>query len=172
MALQGDLEMPTLLELTKEHAAAEDRRDVAATIATFTHDCVYTVEAFGIDLRGRDQAAQHYAGAFSAWPDFYNKEVILFDAGDDIFAKAYVEFTHTVEWNGIPPNGKKIGFWSVAHFPKAEDGLLKGEHVYLNGNEFLHKLGALPSANALEVAAHIRTLEARIAELERALAAK
>jgi steroid delta-isomerase-like uncharacterized protein len=162
--------MPTLLELAKAHGAAEDRRDVAATIATFTEDCVYTVEAFGIDLKGREQAAQHYSGAFSAWPDFYNKEVLWFDAGEDIFAKAYVEFTHNIEWNGIAPNGKKIGFWSVAHFPRAKDGLLKGEHVYLNGNDFLHKLGALPSANAFEVAAHVRTLEKRIAELEAALA--
>jgi steroid delta-isomerase-like uncharacterized protein len=163
--------MPSLLDLAKAHAVAEDRHDVAATIATFTKDCEYTVEAFGIDLKGREQATQHYTGTFSAWPDFYNKEVMLFDAGDDIFAKAYVEFTHTQDWHGIPATGKKIGLWSVAHFPKAEDGLLKGEHVYLNGNELLYKLGALPSANALEVAAHIRSLEQRIAELEKALAA-
>src|ERR1700737_3706679 len=107
--------MPTLLELAKAHGVAEDRRDVAATVATFTEDCVYTVEAFGIDLKGREQAAQHYSGAFSAgpdlfrafsaWPDFFNKEVLWFDAGDDIFAKAYVEFTHNIEWNGIAPNG-------------------------------------------------------------------
>ena len=159
--------MPTMLELAKAHGAAEDRRDVAGTIATFTQDCVYTVEAFGLDLKGQDQVAQHYAGAFAAWPDFFNKEVIWYDAGDDVLAKAHVEFTHNSTWNGIAPNFKKVDFWSVAHFPPAKDGLLKGEHVYLNGNELLHKLGALPSANAFEIAAHIRALEARIAELER-----
>ena len=158
--------MPTPLELAKTHAAAEDRRDVAATLATFTEDCVYTVEAFGLDLKGKDQVRQHYSGAFSAFPDFFNKEVIWFDAGEDVFAKAYVEFTHDSAWNDIPPTGRKIGFWSVAHFPRAKDGLLLGEHVYLNGNEFLHKLGTLPSANAFEIAAHIRALEARIAELQ------
>jgi steroid delta-isomerase-like uncharacterized protein len=162
--------MPTTLELAKAHGAAEDRRDVAATVATFTEDCVYTVEAFGLELRGREQAAQHYSGAFGAWADFFNKEVIWFDAGDDVLAKALVEFTHDREWNGIPPNGRKVSFWSVAHFPRAKDGLLQGEHVYLNGNALLHQLGALPSANAFEVAAHIRTLEKRVAELEAALA--
>jgi len=161
--------MPTTLELAREHGAAEDRRDVAATVAAFTEDCVYTIEAFGIELRGREQAAQHYAGTFAAFPDFYNKEVTWYDAGDDVFGKAVVEFTHDREWNGLPPTGKKVSFASIGHFPRAKDGLLQGEHVYMNGNEFLHKLGALPSANAFELANHIRTLEARIAELERSL---
>lgn len=164
--------MSTTLELAKAHGEAEDRQDVAATVATFTEDCVYTVEAFGLDLKGREQAAQHYAGAFAAWPDFFNKEVIWYDAGDDVFAKARVEFTHNSEWNGIPATGKKVSFWSMAHFPRAKDGLLQGEHVYMNGNELLHKLGALPSANAFELVAHIRALEGRIAELEKALGRK
>jgi hypothetical protein len=125
-----------------------------------------------MEVRGKDQAAQHYAGAFSAFPDFVNKEVIWFDAGSDVFGKARVEFTHDSTWNGIPPTGKKVSFWSLAHFPRAKDGLLLGEHVYMNGNELLHKLGALPSANAFELAAYIQTLESRIAELERTFARK
>ncbi len=161
--------MPTTLELAKVHAAAEDRQDAVAAVATFSEDCTYQIDAFGVDLKGREQAIQHYTGAFAAFPDFENKEVIWFDAGEDVFAKAYVEFTHNREWNGMPPTGRKVGFWSVAHFPRAKDGLLKGELVYLNGNEFLHKLGALPSANAFEVAAYVRSLEARIADLEQAL---
>jgi len=66
--------MPTLLELAKAHATAEDRHDVAATVATFSKDCAYTVEAFGIDLKGKDQIAQHYSGTFSAFPDFSTKK--------------------------------------------------------------------------------------------------
>jgi steroid delta-isomerase-like uncharacterized protein len=158
--------MPTTLELAKAHAAAEDRHDVAATLATFSKDCAYTVEAFGIDLKGKEQIGQHYSGTFSAFPDFFNKEVLWFDAGNDVFGKALVEFTHDSTWNGLPPSGKKISFWSFAHFPRAKDGLLAAEHIYMNGNEFLHKLGALPSASAFEIAAHIQALEGRIAELE------
>ena len=164
--------MPSTLELAKVHAAAEDRRDAKATVATFTPDCVYTIDAFGISLKGREQALQHYAGAFSAWPDFYNKHVEWYDAGVDVWGKAYVEFTHSTEWNGIPPNGKTIGFWSAAHFPRAKDGLLLGEHVYMNGNDLLHQLGGLPSSNPFELAAHIKALETRIQELERQVARK
>jgi len=164
--------MPSTLELAKAHGLAEDRQDVEATVATFTPECVYTIDAFGVELKGREQAKQHYAGAFAAWPDFYNKEVIWYDAGDDVWAKAQIEFTHNSEWNGIPPNRKKISLWSAAHFPRAKDGLLQGEHVYMNGNDLLYQLGALPSANAFELVTHIRSLEARIKELEHALARK
>ena len=150
--------MSALLDLAKRHAAAEDCHDVAGTMATFTQDCVYTIDAFGIDLKGQDQIAQHYAGSFAAFPDLINKEVLWFDAGDDVFGKALVEVTHDKEWNGLPPTGKKVEFWTAAHFPRAADGLILGEHIYMNGNELLHKFGALPSANAFEVAAHIRAL--------------
>jgi hypothetical protein len=71
--------MPTTLELAKAHAAAEDAHDVASTLATFSKDCVYTVEAFGFELKGQGQIGQHYLGTFSAFPDFINKEVIWFD---------------------------------------------------------------------------------------------
>jgi steroid delta-isomerase-like uncharacterized protein len=160
--------MQTTIELAKAHAAAEDRQDVEATLATFSKDSAYTVEAFGVQLKGHDQIRQHYAGVFSAWPDFVNSRVTWYEAGDDVWAKAFAEFTHSREWNGIRPNGKRIGFSSVAHFPRAKDGLLAAEHVYMNGNDLLYQLGALPSANAFEIAAHIRSLEGRINELEQA----
>jgi steroid delta-isomerase-like uncharacterized protein len=163
--------MNTTLELARTHAAAEDHHDASAAVATFTEDCVYTVAAFGMNLRGKEQITQHYQGTFSAFPDFYNREVTWFDAGEDVFGRALVEFTHDKEWNGLPPTGKRVSFWSIAHFPRAKDGLLLGEHVYMNGNEFLCQLGALPSANAFEIAAYIRGLETKIADLQRKLAA-
>jgi len=53
--------MTTTLELAKVHVDAEDKQDVPATVATLTKDCVYTIDAFGVDLKGREQASQHYA---------------------------------------------------------------------------------------------------------------
>src|SRR5450756_637148 len=144
--------MPTTLELAKAHSRAEDRQDLEATLATFSNDCEYSIEAFGIELKGKEQIGQHYSNTFAAFPDFVNKEVIWFDAGDDVFGKALVEFTHDSVWTGLQPTGKKISFWSFAHFPRARDGLLAAEHIYMNANDFLHKLGALPSANAFEIA--------------------
>jgi steroid delta-isomerase-like uncharacterized protein len=163
--------MSTPLELAKLHALAEDNHSAPDTVAMFTDDCVWTFEAFGIELKGKEQIAAQYASTFAAFPDFRNVETIWYEAGNDVFVKALVEFTHDKDWNGIPASGKTIRIWALAHLPGAEDGLLRGEHVHLNGCEFLHKLGALPSANVFEVAAHIRDLERRVEELQAARAA-
>jgi hypothetical protein len=42
-----------LLDLAKQHVAAEDRRDVEAAVATMTENCIWTWDAFGIRLSGR-----------------------------------------------------------------------------------------------------------------------
>lgn len=158
--------MTTPLALAKQHAQAEDEHDVTATVAMFTANCVWTFDAFGVDLRGKEAIAAQYASTFAAFPDFRNVQTTWYDAGEDVFVRALVEFTHDREWNGIPATGRKVRIWALAHLPRAPDGLLQGEHVHLNGCDFLHQLGALPSANAFEVASHIRQLERRIAELE------
>jgi steroid delta-isomerase-like uncharacterized protein len=158
--------MTTPLVLAKQHAQAEDEHDAAASVAMFTENCVWTFDAFGVDLRGKEAIAAQYASTFAAFPDFRNVQTLWYDAGSDVFVKALVEFTHDREWNGIPATGRKVRIWALAHLPRAPDGLLQGEHVHLNGCDFLHQLGALPSANAFEIASHIRQLERRIAELE------
>lgn len=162
--------MSRLLELAKAHVIGEDSRDVQATLDTMSEDCFYTMEAFGLDFRGKDQIGAHYSGTFSAIPDFYNSKLQWFDAGTDIFLRAEFEGTHNSEWNGIPATGNKFRMWATAHFPQGPDGRLAGENVYLNGNEMLYQMGALPSSNALEIYEHIRSLKARIAELETKLA--
>jgi steroid delta-isomerase-like uncharacterized protein len=158
--------MTTPLDLAKQHALAEDEHSVPATVAMFTENCVWTFDAFGVNLRGKEEIAAQYTSTFAAFPDFRNVEAIWYDAGDDVFVKALVEFTHDREWNGIPATGRKVRIWALAHLPRAPDGLLQGEHVHLNGCDFLHQLGLLPSANAFEVAAHIRELERRLSELQ------
>src|SRR5450432_3965252 len=158
--------MTTPLALAKLHALAEDEHDVAATVAMFTEKCRWTFDAFGIDLRGKEEIAAQYASTFAAFPDFRNVETIWYDGGDDVFVKALVEFTHDREWNGIPATGRKVRIWALAHLPRAPDGLLQGEHVHLNGCDFLYQLVLLPSANAFEVAAHIRELERRLSKLQ------
>jgi steroid delta-isomerase-like uncharacterized protein len=160
-----------MLTLAKAHADAEDRRNVEETVATFTENCVYSINAFSLDIKGQEAVAKSYAMTFEAFPDFHNAETEYFLATNgDVFIKALVEFTHSSDWNGIPATGKKLSFWSLAHFPRAADGLFVGEHVHLNGPDFLYQIGALPSNNIFEVAAHIRKLEAEVADLEARLA--
>ncbi len=55
---------------------------------------------------------------------------------------------------------------AFVHFPRAADGLLLGERIYTNGNDFLAQMGALPSANSLVLADHIRRLEEQVKQLQ------
>ena len=131
-------------------------------MATFTDDCIYTIPSFGLDLRGKEEVGAHYSGTFDTFPDFRNLDATYWDCETDVFLKVRVAYTITEEWNGIKPPPEKVGgevqFWALAHFPEADDGLLLGENVWLNGNEVLAGFGVLPSADVFEVAKGYQSL--------------
>jgi steroid delta-isomerase-like uncharacterized protein len=159
--------MATTIDLVRTHLEAEDRRDVDGAVATFSDDCFYKMDTFGIDLRGKSAIADHYRAAFTAMPNFANdKNGKMFDGGDDVFRLGYFQVTQSGPWKDLPASGRNVKVWVLAHFPRAADGKLAGESVWFNGNDFLHQLGYLPSANAMELASHIKKLEDEIAELE------
>jgi steroid delta-isomerase-like uncharacterized protein len=157
--------MPSLVELVRAHIEAEDRRDVQATLDTFSDDCFYTMHAFGLDLRGKEQIGNHYRNAFKAMPNFHNPESRIIDAGDDVFWIGRMEAIQTGPWGDLPATGRKVVNVGLAHFPRGSDGRLAGEHTWFNGNDFLHQLGLLPSSNSMELVRHIKTLESRLARL-------
>jgi steroid delta-isomerase-like uncharacterized protein len=155
-----------LLDLAKQHVAAEDRRDVEAAVATMTENCIWTWDAFGIRLSGREQVRQLYTATFQSFPDYTQRNVRYYDCGEDVFTVVEACFTHDRDWFGIPASGREVIVPAAAHFSRAADGRLASEHVYMYGNDLLHQLGALPSPNALELLEYVRKLEARIAALE------
>ena len=153
--------MSKMMDLVKEHVAAEDRCDVDAVMATFTDDCIYKIPAFGVDLRGKEQTRGFYAEEFKTFPDFRALETTYWECGTDVFLKVRHAYTITGEWNGIEPPPEKVGtemqFWALAHFPEADDGMLLGENIWINGNELLANFGVLPSADVFEVAKGFQT---------------
>ena len=160
--------MRSLMEFVKAHIEAEDRRDVQATLDTFSEDCFYTMHTFGLDLRGKEQIGNHYRNAFRAMPNFFNPEYRLIDAGNDIFLIGRMTATHTGQWGDLAPTGRTVNNFGIAHFSRGPDGRLAGEHTWGNGNNFLFQLGVLPSPNALDLVKHIKSLEARLAKLRAA----
>jgi steroid delta-isomerase-like uncharacterized protein len=159
--------MATTMDLVRAHLEAEDRRDVEGALTSFSDDCSYRMDTFGIDLRGKPAIADHYRGAFKAMPNFANdKNGEMFDGGDDVFRLGYFQVTQSGPWKDLPASGRDVKVWVLAHFPRAPDGQLGGESVWFNGNDFLHQLGHLPSANAMELARYIKELEDEIAKLE------
>lgn len=145
-------------QLVDAHLRAEDVGDVEAVLDTFTEDCIYQIPAYGIDLRGKEQIGNFYAGMFASFPDFENVSETVYAGDGAIFVEIVTERTHDGIWRDIPPTGRRFQTSSLAKFPIAPDGLLGGEIVYVDPVDALYKIGALPARDLFAIAHRFRPL--------------
>jgi steroid delta-isomerase-like uncharacterized protein len=149
------------LEVVKAHMAAEDRRDIDATIATFTEHCYYEVPGLRIALRGKEEIRLWYEELFAAIPDFRNSEERYWQADGSVFFGAYMEGTHLGTWHGWAPTGRSFRSPMLVRIPIAADGLMEAEIVYNDSADVFMQLGVLPrqgsgSERALQAAHRLR----------------
>lgn len=144
------------VELVRAHLAAEDRRDLDATMATFAERCWYSIPTRDYHLEGRDAVRAHYESLFSSFPDIVNEQVEVFDAGARVFATMLVRRRHLGEWAGFPPTGRTVVTHALAEFPIAPDGLLEAEIVHMNPLEALQQIGACHTKDVMELALQAR----------------
>jgi steroid delta-isomerase-like uncharacterized protein len=140
------------LSLVRDHLAAEDHRDLDATMATFTTDCWYAIPAQDLLLRGQAAVKGHYERLFTAFPDLLNENVTLFDGGNRVFATIQVRRRHLGMWGTFPPTGREVVTHALAEFPIAADGLIEAEIVHINPLEALQQIGAVPTRDVFELA--------------------
>jgi steroid delta-isomerase-like uncharacterized protein len=124
----------------REHVAAENRRDVDATIATF-HSPSYEVNGERID--GEEDVRELLQGLMDGFPDFHGEIDKLHHADEAVFGEARITGTHNGEFNGIPPTGKGIDVVMAAVFDFEDDRLLC-ERVYYDVSTILRQIGILP----------------------------
>ena len=151
------------LDLVKAHLRAEDERDVAAVLATFTDDCVYRIPAYDVDLRGKEKIGDFYRSMFASFPDFTNAEETYHVSERAIFVEIETQRTHDGVWRSFSPTGRRFRTTSLAQFPIADDGLLGGEIVHVNPVDALYKIGALPSTDLFATVRRFRPLAQRVA---------
>ena len=125
--------------------AAEDRRDVEATVQTFTENCYYRVPGLGIELRGKSEIRQWYKETFAAVPDFTNANERYYESDRNIFFEADIEGTHLGTWAGWAPTGRRFSVPILVRIPIAADGLLEAEIVYFDNASLFMQLGILPT---------------------------
>ncbi len=128
--------------VVRRHAEAENRHDVAATIATF-HAPRYEVIAFGAVSDGPQAVHDLLAGLFTGFPDFKVEVRRTMHADDAIVAEIALTGTHQAEWAGIPATGKKIDLMSACIFD-FDDDRLTCEKVYFDFATLLRQLGVMP----------------------------
>jgi steroid delta-isomerase-like uncharacterized protein len=127
--------------IVREHADAENRHDVEATIATF-HSPRYEVN--GETRDGAEAVRELLQGLMDGFPDFHVDVGKMRHADDAVFGESVITGTHDGEWAGIPPTGRRIEVPVAGIFEFDEDRLLC-EKVYMDFAAVLTQLGVLPA---------------------------
>jgi steroid delta-isomerase-like uncharacterized protein len=127
--------------IVTQHAEAENRRDVEATIATF-HRPRYEVNGQPSD--GEAAVRELLQGLMNGFPDLHAEIGTMRHADDAVFGEALITGTHDGDWAGIPPTGRRVEVPVAAIFEFDEDRLLC-EKVYMDFAAVLTQIGVLPA---------------------------
>jgi steroid delta-isomerase-like uncharacterized protein len=127
--------------IVRQHAEAENRHDVEATIATFHHP---RYEFNGDPCDGEEAVRELLQGFMNGFPDFHADIGKMRHADDAVIGETIITGTHDGEWAGIPPTGRRIEVAVAAIFEFEEDRLLC-EKVYMDFAAVLTQIGVLPA---------------------------
>jgi steroid delta-isomerase-like uncharacterized protein len=126
--------------IVNQHADAENRHDVEATIATF-HQPRYEVN--GVPSDGAEAVRDLLQGMMDGLPDLRAELGKMRHADDAVLVEGLITGTHDGEWAGIPPTGRRVEIPIVAIFEFDGDRLLC-EKVYFDMATVLTQMGVLP----------------------------
>jgi len=105
---QSDTDLRSRRERTiREHMAAENRHDIAATLETFSQ-ANYDVVALGAPTNGAAAVDDLLHTLFGAFPDFAAEALSLHHGDDIVFVDVRMTGTHDGTWAGVPPSGHPI----------------------------------------------------------------
>ena len=107
--------------IVKQHAEAENRRDIEATIATF-HRPRYEVNGEPSD--GETAVRELLQGLMNGMSDLHAEIVRLRHLDDGVLVEGFITGTHDGEWAGIPPSGNRVNFPVIGIFEFDGDRLL------------------------------------------------
>jgi steroid delta-isomerase-like uncharacterized protein len=127
--------------IVNQHAEAENRHDVEATIATFHHA---RYEFNGDPSDGEEAVRELLRGFMNGFSDFHGDIGKMRHADDAVIIEGLITGTHDGEWAGIPPTGRRVEVPVAAIFEFDEDRLLC-EKVYMDFAAVLTQIGVLPA---------------------------
>ena len=127
--------------IVNEHADAENRHDVEATITTFHHP---RYEVNGVPSDGTDAVREFLQALMNGFPDLHADIDKMRHADNAVFFETLLTGTHDGEWAGIPPTGRRVEVPVAAIFEFDEDRLLC-EKVYMDFAAVLTQIGLLPT---------------------------
>jgi steroid delta-isomerase-like uncharacterized protein len=126
--------------IVNQHAEAENRHDVEATIATFHHP---RYEFNGHPSDGEEAVRELLQGFMHGFPDSHIEPTRLRHIDDGVLVEGVITGTHDGEWAGMPPTGRRIEVPVVGIFEFDADRLLC-EKVHLDMATVLRQIGVFP----------------------------
>lgn len=123
------------------HLAAENRHDLAATLATVHPECRFVDEPLGLVLEGRAGAERHYRLWWDAFGNTLDSGELHWLRDDLLIGDAVFVGRHRGTFCGIAPTGRPLRLPFVV-FVGFRDGLLASERFVYDLNGLLAQLGA------------------------------
>lgn len=144
-ASPGERRRAHVRDIIVEHVDAENARDMARTLATYSDDCVFDDVPTGVLFTGKDAIAASYQERFDAYPKL-ERIITRMTVDDD---SGVVEITmrgpQEKPYRGFPPrSGAPSELKIVGHFEVDEAGLIRRETAYYDQLAAAVQLGALP----------------------------
>lgn len=129
------------LEILKRHLAAENRHDLAATLATLHAQCVFEDKMTGMVYDGHEGVQRYYETWWQALDlTVVSEQRHMIDDGN-IVSEARYQGVHRGSLFGGRPTGGPVDF-PIATFLTFRDGLLAGERFYYDLGRLRAHLGA------------------------------
>jgi hypothetical protein len=125
----------------EQHLAAEAVHDPEAAAATYHEESWYENAALGLRFAGREGVAFQYATSWGFIPDMAARYDWELDLGETIVQCGRITGTAGTELVGVPVRGGPVDF-SFTAVISFRDGLMEGEHIYYDLDDFCAQIGA------------------------------
>jgi steroid delta-isomerase-like uncharacterized protein len=116
------------IELMRTAFAALERKDADAVVGLMPPDFVINIAGMPYQKRGTDAWRKHAAILFSALPDLRVTIEDIFAAEDKVTVRLRISGTHSGEFLGIPPTGKRVEYESTEVY-RIADGKIAEEWI-------------------------------------------
>jgi steroid delta-isomerase-like uncharacterized protein len=116
------------IELMRTAFAALERKDANAVVELMPPDFVINIAGMPYQKRGTDAWRKHAAILFAAFPDLRVKIEDIFAAEDKVTARLRISGTHSGEFLGIQPTGKRVEYESTEVY-RIADGKIAEEWI-------------------------------------------
>jgi steroid delta-isomerase-like uncharacterized protein len=130
------------VDIIEQHFVAENNHDVAATLATYTHDVVWDDVAHPLcPVQGKDTVAVMYESILTAIPDLHLELISRFSGGDHVVDESRATGHVEGSFLGVAGGGAPVSF-RMLHVFDIRDELISREQAWFDTADVLRQMAA------------------------------